>query len=219
MSENANVTPLKAPPVTGGDFEQVPVGVYVARCFRMVDLGTQETTFNGATKMKRQVMLFWELLQDDDGKDVRMENGSPFTISKTYTFSLHPKAGLRQDLDAWRGNPFTDEQAKDFDLTNLLGVHCLLQVTHNESNGKTWANVGTIMTTKKKPEGVNEISSFSAAAPNMNVFEQLPDWIKDKVRGAEEWEAEHEQGGITKSGEVKPNPEGMTQEEVDATPF
>lgn len=220
MSENTNVTPLKAPPITGGDFEQLPVGVFVARCFRQVDIGTQQTTWKNTTKHVRQVILFFEILADDEDKPVRMSDGERvFTINKTYTFSMNAKANLRQDLDAWRGKPFTDEEAGEFDLTELLDKYCLLQVVHSESNGKTWANIGTIMTTKKSPDAVNEVASFSALAPNMEIFEALPDWIKDKVRAAGEWDEAYEKGGITPSGEARPNPEGMTQAEVDATPF
>lgn len=185
-----SVKPIKAPVAAGGDFEQVPAGVYLARCFKMIDLGTQTIESKKfGNKEARQVMLYWELLQDDDGEAVRMSDGERvFSISKTYTLSMHKKANLRADLDAWRGVPFTDDEARDFDITKLLGVFCKLQVVHNKSGDKTYANVGTLMTTKKKADGVNELVGFSIEDPDMEVFESFPDWIKDKIRESAEWE-------------------------------
>lgn len=183
-----SVKPIKASVGGGGDFELVPAGVYLARCYRMIDIGTQQVTSKKfGTKNVRQVMLYWELLQDDDGEKVAMEDGRPFSISKTYTLSMNKKANLRQDLDAWRGVPFKDDEADGFDITKLLDKFCKIQVVHNVSGDKTYANVGSIMTTKKTAEAVNEIVGFSVADPDMEVFEKLPEWIKTKVQESAEW--------------------------------
>ena len=183
-----SVKPIKASVGGGGDFELVPAGVYLARCYRMIDIGTQQVTSKKfGTKNVRQVMLYWELLQDDDGEKVAMEDGRPFSISKTYTLSMNKKANLRQDLDAWRGVPFKDDEADGFDITKLLDKFCKIQVVHNVSGDKTYANVGSIMTTKKTADAVNEIVGFSVADPDMEVFEKLPDWVKTKVQESAEW--------------------------------
>ena len=64
-----SVKPIKTSVGGGGDFELVPAGVYLARCYRMIDIGTQQVTSKKfGTKNVRQVMLYWELLQDDDGE-------------------------------------------------------------------------------------------------------------------------------------------------------
>ncbi len=179
--------PIKAP-VGGGDFELVPAGVYLARCYKMIDIGTQSVTSKAfGTKEVRQVIISWELLQDDDGQAVAMEDGRPFSISKTYTLSMNSKATLRKDLDSWRGVPFKDAEAADFDITNLLDKFCKLQVVHNQSGDKTYANVGSIMTTKKTAKAVNEAVGFSMAEPDMEVFKALPEWLQNKIRESDEW--------------------------------
>lgn len=181
---------IKAPVGNSEEFELVPAGVYLARCYKMVDIGTQQiTSAKFGTKDVRQVIIYWELLQDDDGEAVFMKDGKRvFSISKTYTLSMHKKANLRADLDAWRGKPFTDAEAADFDVAKLLGVPCKIQVVHNTSGDKVYANVGSIMTTKKKVEGVNSVVEFSIDSPDMKVFEELPQWLKDKIQGSAEWD-------------------------------
>lgn len=41
----------------GGNFEQAPKGMHNATCFRLVDVGTHEETYEGETK-KDTVFLF-----------------------------------------------------------------------------------------------------------------------------------------------------------------
>ena len=56
------VTSIKAPVAAGGDFEIAPEGVFLARCYKMVDVGTQTITSQFGTKESRQIYLYWELL-------------------------------------------------------------------------------------------------------------------------------------------------------------
>ena len=52
----------------GGDFEQPPVGTTVARCVKIIDIGTQKGEYQGKATSKRQCIIGWELpneLMDD----------------------------------------------------------------------------------------------------------------------------------------------------------
>jgi len=229
MSTTKKVQPIIAKDEGDGDFEVVPAGVYIARCFKMIDIGTQPAKqVNGKTfKAAHKVILYWELLDQDereDGEDpIRMESGDPFAISKEYTLSMNEKANLRQDLDSWRGVPFTEEQAKEFDITNLLDKFCKIQVVHAKSKDgkKTYANVDSIMTTKKKLEGQNEVVGFSINNPDMELFESFSDYIKGKIREAEEWRVETRDGDITAEGEIVVDEDDGSGEPIsmDAVPF
>lgn len=171
----------------GGDFEQTPAGSYIARCYKMHDVGTQPG-YNVDDSPSRKVYIHWELLEDEDGEAIRMKDGQPFSVQKQYTLSIHPKSNLRKDIDTWRGIPFKDEEAEAFDITQLLDKYCRIQVVHKDgTNGKVYANVASVGFTKKKPEGVNEASWWSVSQPDMDAFEKLPDWIKQKVEASEEW--------------------------------
>src|SRR5215469_5879253 len=111
--------PIFMPPTTGS-FSPCPEGSFIAICYRIVDLGTQEVVFQGHAKYTRQLLLSWELPEE------LMSDGRPFTISKKYTYSSHPKASLRKDLESWRGKRFSDDEIEGFDIGNLIGVGCML---------------------------------------------------------------------------------------------
>ena len=56
-----------------------------------------------------------ELKADGIG-EAEDDNGRRFQLRKDYKNSLHEKAGLRKDLEAWRGRRFTDAELAGFDL-------------------------------------------------------------------------------------------------------
>ena len=167
----------------GGDFELTPEGAYIARCIKVIDLGTQTTTGQYGTKSQKKVMVTWELLDDD----VKMKDGKPFAANQFYTASLHEKSQLRKDLEAWRGKKFTDDELAGFDLNNVLGTYCYLQVVHS-ADGQ-YANINSIMSYKgDKPQGVNEPVAFDISNPNMDVFNSFSDKMREKIQNTPEWQ-------------------------------
>lgn len=170
-----------------GDFEMTPEDVYTARCYRIIDLGTQKVEWQGASKEQHKVMISWELIGKADPKMQQGENkGKPFSIHKRYTVTLSEKGVLRADLEAWRGKKFTNDELKGFDLSNVLGAYCTIQVVHDET-GK-YANVNSIMVYKgDKPEPVNPDLAFDIDEPDMEIFDSLSDNIKGTIMLAPEW--------------------------------
>lgn len=166
----------------GGEFEMTPEGTYVGRCYKIIDLGTQTTTGQYGTKEQHKVMISWELLDDE----VKMDDGRPFSATQWYTVSLHEKSKLRSDLEAWRGKKFTKEELEGFNLANVLGSYCMIQVVHSE-DGK-YANVNAIMSFKgEKPKPVNPDVVFDIDEPDMEVFNAMSDNMKAKIQAAPEW--------------------------------
>lgn len=178
-----------------GDFELAPQGVYPARCYKVIDLGTQKTDWNGEVKMNRKVNLFWELLGD-----TRMADGKPFIVTKRLTLSLHKKSEMRPLLCAWRGRDFTPEEEQGFDVSKLLGAYCQINVIHEVGkNGSTYANVGSIMPLPKgmpKPDAVNKNVLFEIENPDMAVFESLSEKIKSAIQSSPEWADRHSIKGM-----------------------
>ena len=82
--------------VGDNDFEKLAVGTYLGTCFRMVDLGTQDTEYNGEKSKKKLIRLDFEITEslEPEGNEVNMEDGRPFGISRTYTASLFESANL-----------------------------------------------------------------------------------------------------------------------------
>lgn len=132
----------------GGNFQPAPAGVHQAVCVDVVDLGILEVTYKGETKKQHKVNVAWQISED-------REDGKPFLVFKRYTLSLHEKAGLRKDLEAWRGRKFTRDEEMGFDVESIIGANCLLNVTHNNVNDKTYANVASIMPLHKNMPTMN----------------------------------------------------------------
>jgi hypothetical protein len=125
---------LPEPPV---DFELPPAGTHIGICTRVIDLGTQASQYGE----KHKIRLVWELQEELSG------NGKPYLISRSYSWSMHPKSTLRHDLEAWRGVPFItkDFGASGFDIRNILGKACLLTIGHEpNSEGQLRANVNGV---------------------------------------------------------------------------
>jgi len=184
----------------GGDFKRVPAGVHIGRCYSLIDLGTQKVDFQGDIKNQHKILVRWELFgEDEDGAPLTIDidgQTRPMTISKRYTLSLSNKARLRQDLESWRGRSFTDEEAKGFDVSKLLGAYCLVNVTHNDTNGKTYSNVASLTPLPgamkhAKPEPVHANQIFDLDNPDMDLFGSFHEKLQDTIRESAEWLAHH----------------------------
>ncbi len=171
-------------------FEIIPAGSYPARCYSMIELGTNEETYQGVSKMVNKVRITWEL--PTETMVFKEERGpEPRVISKEFTLSMHEKANLRAFLENWRGKSFTEKEAEAFDVTNLLGVPCLLSITHKAAtNGNTYANISSVSLLPKGmecPEMINERQELSFDDFNQELFDQLPDFIKEKISMSDEY--------------------------------
>jgi hypothetical protein len=182
----------------GGDFKRVPAGVHIGRCYAVIDLGTQEVEFQGDKKLQRKALIRWELFgEEEDGTPLTIEvdgRTMPMTIAKRYTLSLSDKARLRADLAAWRGRDFTPEELKGFDISKLIGAYCMVNVTHNETNGKTYSNIASLTPLPSalkasKPAGVHAPVMFDLDNPDMEAFEGFYEKLQDTIRNSVEWKS------------------------------
>lgn len=164
----------------GGDFETVEPGTYIARCYRIVDVGTQYSEMY--SNSKRKVIIQWELPGE------LMKDGRPFAVSKWYTLSLNEKANLTHDLESWRGKKFTDKDREGFDLTKLIGTTCLINIIHNEKGKAVISSVvkppkGTVC-----PDQMNDTYIFLMDEWNQELFDDMSDGMKDIIKKSEEYE-------------------------------
>jgi hypothetical protein len=201
----------------GGNFERCPPGMHLARCYRIVDLGTQKSEYMGQTKYLHKIMIGWELHGVDEvGKPLTMFDGRPFAIFKNYTLSWSEKANLRLDLQSWRGKPFSQEEMRKFDLKNVLGVWCMLNVIERQGqNGNTYSNVDsvspvpTIIKQNGLPQPVNKNEMFNLQEPDWVLFETFSDNLKQKIINSPEFEkvkkaADYQKDAIAEANSPKP---------------
>jgi len=180
-----------------GSFTPVPPGMHLARCYRIVDLGTQKSEYQGQIKYLQKVMIQFEVHGEDDrGKALLTNKGEPMSISKNYTLSLAEKATLRKDLQAWRGRDFTPEELRGFELKNILGAWAMISVAKSVgNNGKEYTNIMSVnpvpVAIKKAglPEGHNATAMFAISNPDMELFETFSNGLRDKIKASPEWQA------------------------------
>lgn len=181
----------------GGNFKPVSAGVHLARLYRIIDLGTQKSEFEGKTNFLHKVKFVWEVhSEDDEGAPLVTDKGEPMIITKDYTLSWGEKANLRKDLESWRGRPFTDEEQRRFDLKNVLDQWCMINVQHKpRQKGGVFANIVGVSPVPKLvkqnglPKGHNRCEIFLVSNPDMEMFETFSDYLKQTIQASPEWRA------------------------------
>src|SRR6516164_8022450 len=103
-----------------------PAGTHSAVCSRIVDLGTQSTTYGP----KPQILISWELT-DEAAVEER-----PFTVSRVYNLSVNRKSALRSDVEGWLGRTLAAADFGRFDLAELLGRTCTVSIRHDDRDGR-----------------------------------------------------------------------------------
>ena len=167
----------------GANFAPIEEGTHLGVCCMLIDLGLQyNETYKSSS---RKVLIGWEI----PDQTIELDDGPhPRNLFRRYTASLNERASLRADLAAWRGRDFTPEELAAFDLRNILGKSCLINVIHKEYNGKTSASIQNIMALPKgmqagKLSGAPVV--FDLDADPLEEIEHLPAWIGEVIRKSE----------------------------------
>lgn len=174
--------------------ELIPAGNYIARCYRMLQIGTVKESFKGQDKTLSKARIGWELPLEL--KVFKPENGEqPLVIEKEYTLSMSDKSNLRKDLKSWRGSDFTPEQAEAFDITKLIGVPCMINIIHKPSASdptKIYEEIAGITPLAKGvncPPAINKPQILAFDEWNEELFKSLPAFITDKIKTSVEYQA------------------------------
>lgn len=172
----------------------VPSGTHVGRCYAVVDLGTQDDTFNNKPRLVHKVRISWEI----PALRIKFEDGGekPASVHKKYTLSLSEKANLRHDLESWRSQTFTDAELKGFKLNKLLGAPVLLGVTHKPNpKGGVYVNVtsfGKLIAGMTCPPAENPAVFFEVEMGQNDVFKDLPEFLQEEIKKCAEWRKSEE---------------------------
>lgn len=176
--------------------ELIPAGNYIARCYKMIEIGTVPTEYLGVEKMTHKVRFGWELPLEL--KVFKPENGEqPLVIDKEYTLSLADKSNLRRDLKSWRGKDFTPAEAELFDVTKLLGVPCMLNIIHIAGKKDPTKFYEAISSISPMPKGIfctnqiNETFVFDFENFDKAKFDSLPQFIREMIVTSNEYKSLH----------------------------
>jgi len=172
----------------GSNIEPVPEDQHTARCVLVADIGTHD----GAFGPKHQCIIGWELPECTHVFD-EAKGEEPRMLSCFYTVSLSEKANLRKVLETWRGRAFTAEELDGFDLSNLLGVPCMLSVVHKtKPNGDVRSNVQSVSKLHKSiecPPQVVPSRLFNLDESVQEELQALPEWVQGYIRKSAEYPA------------------------------
>ena len=165
-------------------WKQPETGNWPATCIRIINLGTQEREYQGKTSYRRQSLIIWEIDGQVD------DQGQPITISKAYTASLGEKANLRKDLESWRGRPFTADELAGFDVKNLLGKSCLLNLIKVQGQKGEKVVIATISALPKGMPAPNAPVHtqyiYSLDDHDQAIWDTLSDGIKGWINRSQE---------------------------------
>jgi len=176
-------------------FKSVPAGMHLARCYRIIDKGTQITNYKGKVGASPKVMIQFEVHSEDaEGNPLVTEKGEPMTISKNFTASLADKAILRQELENWRSIAFTPEELAGFKLKNIMGAWAMLSVVKEKGNdGNEYTNISSINPVSSQirkaglPTPHNPLKVFDLDDPDMELFETFGIKTKEVIQASPEW--------------------------------
>lgn len=216
----------------GVTMELIPAGVHLARCVAIIDLWTQKRTFKDQEKEIHEVRFEFELPTETytyKDKDTEEEKTGTRIIGNNYTISLSAKANMRKFLESWRGLKFTKEELVGFDLQKILGKTCQLQIIHSED--WKYANIQNALPLMKGvevPKSDRDLISFSieeddkgnATGYDENVFNNLPEWLQDKIMDSKEMKKLFNVAGLDEQEEdikkeIKEKKETETKESVE----
>ena len=169
----------KAPPVEPG--------VYMAVCVGVVDLGEQYSEMFKSYSNK--VKFVWALPSETIEIDGKPEERQ---LSKEFTISASKKAALRNFLESWNGNTYSDEEFGEFDLFDQIGKACQLQVVLNET--KEYSNVANLMPLPKGmpvPTSKTAFFTWDMDAWDDAALEKLPAWTQEQIKKSTQYQKNH----------------------------
>lgn len=221
---------LKASPehVKKKDLPLIAAGLHHAICYGVFHIGTQPPQ-NKGDNPKDKVILVFELPKERLEYEIDgVRKNLPRAQSITFTRSMHVKANLRKTLESWRGRSFTEEEAENFELTSLLGVHCMVNITHRRGQGKyintTFTDISNILpagkeTTKSPTENPHVFFSFEEIKEGNDIIfpKGMPDWVRKRAMQSEEYDHLYRAHGEAKP-KSGPSMEPQTQSPAGQSP-
>jgi len=95
-------------------------------------------------------------------------------------------------VEGFIGTSLDEDEAYAFDLDELLGRACLLNVVHAEVGDKVYSNIRGASPLPKgmdAPDLFNESKIIDVDTAPFEEIEALPEFIRDKMKSSEEYQA------------------------------
>lgn len=179
----------------GSTQEPLEAGTYNARIVQVIDLGVQDLgSWEGVDKGSRQkIQVTYELVDefclDEDGNEIE---DKPRWISEEFPFHSLEMDNAKSTK---RYNAIDPDGDVEGDWAQLLGWPVVVTIVQKKAKkgDKVYANVVGVSRPRKKDiakiaDLVNEPRFFSPDEPDMDVWDDLPQWLQKKIISAEDHE-------------------------------
>jgi hypothetical protein len=161
----------------------IEAGTHPLRLCRVYDLGVQESEFKGKKKLASEILVGFEILDtfmvDEDGNE---DTKKPRMVSRR--LKLYKSATKGREFDWSRALDPTGKYNGDWAAMARDRVACFGAFIHNEKDGKVYSNLETLTSVPRNfpvPDGQVEIQIYDLDNPDLEVFEKLPDFIKEII--------------------------------------
>lgn len=164
-------------------------GTYLSVCIGAVDLGKQESIYNGKTKYEDKLRIIFEI----PGETIVIDGeAKPRQISRDFTQTYASNGNIRQFLGAWYGKTFSDEDIRAWDTSEILGKPAMLSVVLSK-DGK-YANISSAAALPKgidAPISTSEFITFNVEYWDDNLFSKLPEYLQNKIKNSVQYRMAH----------------------------
>ena len=215
----------KAPSSGAKRVEQplIEVGGCPARVVQIIDLGLQPQSFQGEEKAPcRELSITYELVDEFcvDEKGVIQED-KPRWLSERLPLKNLKAEKAKSTL---RYNAIDPTGKFDGDFAELIGQPCVVNVVHNpgkgKNAGKVYNNVGSVSSVRPKdadkiPALVNEPTVFLLDEPDVEVFNSLPEFLRDIIKSNLEFNGSALQRALEGKAEISSAKEKPQEEPED----
>lgn len=160
--------------------ERIGEGAYPSRVVQVIRLGTQEDEWKGVTKHVPKVLVAFEIPEktiEIDGEE------KPRWLSIQMTESNGEKAKFRKLCTAAALHKTIDYEH------DLLGAPVTITVGTTSGGKDKITDIASVPKSfvKAVPELANDPVFFDIDEPDMDVFNTFPDFIKEMIVAAPEW--------------------------------
>lgn len=210
------MSPLIAPKQKS-TFTPAPAGTHIARCIRLIHIGTTMGEYMGQPQEQNKIRLSFELPEE---KKVwkEGEEAKPFVTDQEYTLSMGEKANLRKLVEGMIGTTLHDGEANSFDLNQIVGMPCLITIKHKTSKAGNVraeiAHASPLMKSQVCPPAFNPTVILTYEDWNQAVFDKLPDFLKEKMASSNEYKKKF--GGMSEvfPSEAYPGGEKINTDDI-----
>jgi hypothetical protein len=215
----------------------IEADVYPAYLVQLIDLGLQpQKPYQGKEKAPvQEIMLTYELtdclMVDENGDEVE---DKPRWVSETLPFY-----GLFADKAKSTKRYLAFDPNEDFggEFAKAVGMGCNVTIVNNTVGDKTYSNIGNVapISAKKAAQMApikNATKVFDLDEPDMDVFNALPEWLREKIKGNLNYQGSPLQACVEKAGgkpaakedkppfkEDKPKRQAAPEPEDDDNPY